>query len=207
MTQHSPQIKKGRKYDQVVTGARSVFLREGYEGASVDAISRAAGVSKATLYSYFPDKKLLFLEVATSECLRQAELARIQATSGQSVRATLLDVAQRVTAFTLSAFGQQVFRICVAESDRFPELGRAFYQSGPDRARAHLTEYLAEAVARGELAIDDCRLAADQFFELCRADLFYRLLFNVKDSVTEAEVTRVIDAAVDTFLARYRAPV
>lgn len=203
MTTHHPQIKKGRKYDQVVGGARDVFLREGYEGASVDAISKAAGVSKATLYSYFPDKKLLFLEVAITECLRQAETARIRADAGQSVEDTLLDVAQRVTGFMLSDFGQQVFRIAVAEGARFPELGRAFFQSGPARARQHLAEYLAEAVGRGELAIDDCELAADQFVELCRVDLFYRLLFNVKTDVTEAEITRVINGAIDTFLARY----
>jgi TetR/AcrR family transcriptional repressor of mexJK operon len=54
------QIRKGRKFDQVIEGAKAVFLREGFEGASVDEIARDAGVSKATLYSYFPDKQHLF---------------------------------------------------------------------------------------------------------------------------------------------------
>ena len=66
-------IKKGRKFDQVLDGARQVFMADGYEGASVDAIARAAGVSKATLYSYFPDKKLLFMEVAKTECRSQID--------------------------------------------------------------------------------------------------------------------------------------
>lgn len=62
-----PVVKRGRKFDQVLEGARLVFLQDGYEGASVDDIARAAGVSKATLYSYFPDKRLLFMEVAKIE--------------------------------------------------------------------------------------------------------------------------------------------
>ena len=53
----------------------NVFLRDGFDGASVDDIAREAGVSKATLYSYFPDKRLLFLEVAKTECARQADEA------------------------------------------------------------------------------------------------------------------------------------
>lgn len=203
MNEHSPQIKKGRKYDQVVNGARDVFMREGFEGATVDAIARAAGVSKATLYSYFTDKRLLFMEVARTECLRQAETAMVLSKSGRDVVATLTDVAQRMTGFFLSRFGQQVFRMCVAESDRFPELGRTFYQSGPARARGQLAEYLEQAVARGELKIEDCKLAADQFAELCKADLYTRLIFNVIDTASQDEVDRVISGAVDMFMARY----
>ena len=71
----TPKIRKGRKFDQVLEGARAIFMRDGFEGASVDDIAREAGVSKATLYSYFPDKRLLFMEVAKAECNRQADEA------------------------------------------------------------------------------------------------------------------------------------
>ena len=66
MTSDQTKVRKGRKFDQVLAGARDVFMADGFEGASVDAIARVAGVSKATLYSYFPDKRLLFMEVAGS---------------------------------------------------------------------------------------------------------------------------------------------
>ena len=75
MNVHSGPIKKGRKYDHVLNGAREIFLRDGFEGASVDAIAKAAGVSKATLYSYFSEKSILFIEVARTECRRQADPA------------------------------------------------------------------------------------------------------------------------------------
>ena len=203
MRQPSPRIRRGRKFDQVVAGARDVFLREGFEGASVDAIARAAGVSKATLYSYFPDKQHLFLEVAKTECLRQADAAMIEAQSGQPVERTLTDIARRMTDFFLSEFGQQVFRICVAEAERFPELARTFYENGPALARQRLAAFLADAVARGELDIPDCQLAADQFAELCKAHIFPRILFCREWHPGEADISRVVDGAVETFMARY----
>ena len=71
MDGNTPEIKRGRKYDQVIAGARDVFLAQGFEGASVDLIAREAGVSKATLYSYFPDKRILFIEVAKKNVRRK----------------------------------------------------------------------------------------------------------------------------------------
>ncbi|MCK0168682.1 TetR/AcrR family transcriptional regulator [Jannaschia sp. S6380] len=196
-------IKRGRKFDQVLEGARAVFMADGYEGASVDAIARSAGVSKATLYSYFPDKRVLFMEVAKAECGLQADEADAVLTDDSSPREVLCIAADRMLGFFLSPFGQSIFRMCVAESDRFPELGREFYETGPQLFREKMVEYFRCAVADGALAIEDFDLAADQFFELCKATLFPELVFGIRTTVTEAERQRVIDGAVETFLARY----
>lgn len=198
-------VRTGRKFDQVLEGARQVFMTDGFEGASVDDIAREAGVSKATLYSYFPDKKLLFMEVARTECARQSEDAIHMMDSCATPRQVLRFAAERVLAFILSDFGQKVFRLCVAESDRFPELGRQFYESGPMVVRERMREYLVAATERGELNIEDFDLAADQFGELCKADLFARLVFNIDRSFDQAAIDRVITGAVDTFMARYGA--
>ncbi|WP_147109611.1 TetR/AcrR family transcriptional regulator [Tateyamaria sp. syn59] len=205
MNDAMPIVRKGRKFDQVLDGARDVFMADGFEGASVDDIARAAGVSKATLYSYFPDKRLLFMEVANSECARQSQDAIDNIDMNAAPREVLCQAGKHFLRFITSKFGQQVFRICVAESDRFPEIGRAFYKSGPERMRAEMGEYFEAAVARGDLKIDDYTLAADQFGELCKADIWPRLMFGVIDSVTEEDIDRVVDSAVKTFLARYGA--
>ena len=195
--------KKGRKFDQVLEGARQVFLSDGFEGASVDDIAKAAGVSKATLYSYFTDKRLLFMQVAKTECARQADHAIEAIDMEAPVRQVLRDIAIEMMDFITSQFGKRIFRICVGESDRFPELGREFYESGPMMVRNRLVEYFKEAVAKGELQITDFELAADQFHELCKADLFPRMVFNMADEFTKEEKLRVVDGAVDMFMARY----
>ena len=205
MAQPAAILRTGRKFDQVLEGAREIFLAAGFEGASVDDIARAAGVSKATLYSYFPDKRLLFMEVARLECQRQAETSLQMIDTAAPPREVLKTAATRMLGFMLSEFGQRVFRICVAEADRFPDLGRQFYETGPRMVRERLKTYFQNAVARGHLKIDDFDLAADQFAELCKADLFPRWVFNIDPHFTPAEIERVIDGAVDTFMARYGA--
>ena len=198
-------VRKGRKFDQVLDGARTIFLRDGFDGASVDEIAREAGVSKATLYSYFPDKRLLFMEVAKAECRRQADEAEALIDGAAPVEQVLRLAAERLIEFVLSDFGQRVFRICVAESDRFPGLGHEFYHSGPLLIRERIAEYLRGAMARGEVRIDDVYLAADQFLQLCKADLHERMIFGMADCCGPSDRQRVIDGAVSMFMARYAA--
>ncbi|MFN4156971.1 MAG: TetR/AcrR family transcriptional regulator [Gemmobacter sp.] len=204
----APQMaaKRGRKFEQVLAGARLVFMRDGYEGASVDDIAREAGVSKATLYAYFADKRFLFLEVAKFECCRQANEAEALIDASMRPAKALTIAASRMVEFFTSEFGMRVFRMCVAEADRFPELARDFYESGPAMAKGVLQEYILDRVARGDLVCDDAALAADQFAELCKADLFHRIVFGVNLPITEADRARVIRGAVETFMARYGAP-
>ncbi len=59
----APQPQRGAgdaKIRQILDGARAVFLAVGFDGASMNEIARAAGVSKGTLYVYFPSKVGLF---------------------------------------------------------------------------------------------------------------------------------------------------
>ena len=101
---NAPQdvTRQGRKIAQVLEGARTIFMRDGFEGASVDEIAREAGVSKATLYSYFPDKRLLFMEVAKVECGRQAEAACDRIRLFGPPHEVLYDTASRMTRFFIS---------------------------------------------------------------------------------------------------------
>lgn len=200
---NSHLIVKGRKFDQVLAGARTVFLRDGFERASVDDIAREAGVSKATLYAYFPDKRLLFMEIATAECRRQA--AEAEALIDQSAPAAdlLRLVAEKIIAFMTSDLGQRIYRIAVSESENFPTVAHEFYHSGPLLIRARLAHFLRCAMERGELIIDDVDLAADQFAQLCKADLQDRIIFGAGPCCTPKDALRVIDGAVAMFMARY----
>ncbi|WP_425044524.1 TetR/AcrR family transcriptional regulator [Primorskyibacter sp. S87] len=203
MTAASPILRTGRKFDQVLAGARDVFMADGFEGASVDDIARAAGVSKATLYSYFPDKRLLFMEVAQTECTCMADRIVEMIDETRPAREVLHFTATQVIAFLVSDFAQQVFRICVAEKERFPELARTFYQAGPETGRLRISDYLEKAVARGELQIDDIPMAAEQFSELCKTRLWSRAVFGVQSEFTKEEIDEVAAYTTEMFMARY----
>ena len=192
------------KVQQILAGARAAFLDLGYEGASTDEIVRRAGVSKGTLYNYFPDKQTLFATFIQGECRKQANLIFKVEGPPADIEATLREIAQNFVKMILSPFMQGIYRLAIAEAQRFPHLARIFYDSGPDLGTRRLTQLLAGAVARGELKIDDIELAAHQFDQLCKADIFYKSLFQVKRSFTQAEIDRIANGAVDMFLRAYR---
>jgi AcrR family transcriptional regulator len=196
-------VRRGRKFDQVLDGARKIFLRDGFERASVDDIAREAGVSKATIYAYFPDKQLMFLEVARCECHRQTEAAEASIEGDVPVRTALTVAAERIVQFLLSDFGQRMFRIVVGEGERFPGLGREFYDYGPGLIHERLVHHFGCFVREGKLRIDDLDLAADQFAQLCKAGVQEKLLFGMAQSITREDVCRSVHGAVDMFLARY----
>jgi len=196
-------IKKGRKFDQVLKAACEVFLSEGFERTNMDEIAARAGVSKATVYSYFPDKRLLFMEAAKTEISRLALDAESGIPEGAPVAIVLEFSARILIEFTLSDFGKNLFRICVTNAETFPELGQMLYEAGPKLAITRLSEFFAEATERGELAVGDPDLAAAQFIELCKADIFVRTILGVETLVPEEEITRVAEGAVKMFLARY----
>lgn len=198
-------IRRGRKYDQVLDGARKIFLRDGFERASVDDIAREAQVSKATIYAYFPDKQLLFMEVARCECHRQTEAAEALIIGDVPIETALTVAAERIIVFLMSEFGQRMFRIVVGEGDRFPGLGRAFHDCGPGRIHERLVHHLGAYVESGQMVIDDLELAADQFSQLCKAGIHEQLIFGLVETVTPEQVRRIVQGAVDMFLARYGA--
>ena len=198
-------MKKGRKIDQVLEGAREVFLSDGFEGANVDEIARRADVSKATLYSYFPTKTELFLTVATKEIGRITDEATLEVDTDQPVRNVLTKVAELYVQFYVSDYGLNLFRTCVAEARNFPEVARQFYEMGLIVAHERLCAFLEVATDRGELNMteSDHSHAAFQFAELCRAGLLNKRLFFVQDSFSHNEITHLVTSAVDMFMARY----
>lgn len=201
--QNRNEIKRGRKFDQVVDGAREIFMRDGIDGASVDDITRAAGVSKATLYSYFPDKGAMFMEVCKGECTRRAEAALDILDMNGPPRQVLTQVAIHIVDYMSSDFGQESYRINTAESVRFPEMGREFHQTLEQAVIHPMIAYFNVAIERGDLQIDDLELAAHQLMELCQARYFERLIHQVDAVTPQHEKDRTINGAVDMFMARY----
>ena len=205
MSEPSTAVKKGRKFDQVLDAACQIFLTDGFDRANMDDIAARAGVSKATVYSYFPDKRLLFMEAAKTEINRRAMDAETAIPEGTPVALVLEFTARILSEFALSEFGKNLFRICISNVEEFPELGQMFFESGPEMALNRLADYFRDATEQGELNVDDPRFAAAQFVELCKADIFVRTMLGVPPEITKDQVEKVVKGAVEMFLARYGA--
>jgi AcrR family transcriptional regulator len=191
------------KRRQIVEGARSVFLAHGFDAASMGEIAKVAGVSKGTLYVYFKDKDELFKAIVEKECLLQAEGIFTFDVGDPDVGGTLTRVGVAFVQKLCDPSRQASLRAVIAIADRMPNLGRAFYETGPAVGLAKMRAYLEAQVAAGRLMIPDCELAAAQFMETCKAMLFLPVLFNFAPPPPLERIEYVVGIAVRTFMAAY----
>ncbi len=192
------------KRSQIIDGARLVFLAQGFDGASMGEIARKAGVSKGTLYVYFTSKEELFQVVAHEECLAQAEQVFALDHTDHDVEAALTQLGTAFVKFLCQAQRLAAVRTIMSISERMPDVGRKFYETGPATGMGRVAAYIEAQVAAGVLEIEDSDVAAAQFLESCLATLVKPMLFGFGAAPSQERVDHVVGIAVRTFLAAYR---
>ncbi len=201
----SPPIEESRKRRQVLDAASDLFMALGYGAVSMESVARAAGVSKATLYAHFASKEVLFASIVREACDRNTLAADNFPDEVEDIAAALSGIGGRVLRFLLQPRTLAIYRVAVAESARFPELGRAFWAAGPNAFRERFAAWLAIQSAAGRLRVPDARVAADQFGALLRASLFMRATLALPPAPDEAEIDATVQQAVAMFLRGFGA--
>jgi AcrR family transcriptional regulator len=192
------------KRRQILDGARKLFMDLGFDGASMGEIARAAGVSKGTLYVYFTDKNALFEAIVEQEVLEQGKAA-FNFDLARDAETTLKDFGTAYIQLLCRPGGGSSTRTVMAIAERMPDVGKRFYHNVVALTVERLATYLAARVAVGEIAVDDCQLAASQFMMCCQASLFLPFIFQAAPAPSPDEIARVVDSATRMFLAAYRA--
>jgi TetR/AcrR family transcriptional repressor of mexJK operon len=196
------QDNESPKRQLVLDAAADLFMAQGYGAVSMDAIARAAGVSKATLYAYFSSKDQLFATIIGEACRQNITATAFLPADETDVRAGLTALAGRMLHFLLEERALAIHRVVISESLRFPELGHAFYDNGPGAFRRMFGDWLAEQSAARRLAVADPLMAADQFMGLLRGGLYLRATLGLAPP-SEAEIDAAATSTADVFVRVY----
>jgi AcrR family transcriptional regulator len=192
----------GAKRRQIMDGARTVFLNAGFDGASMNDIARSAGVSKGTLYAYFASKDELFEAIIRAEKAQYAERLCVFKREGD-VRDMLTDFGVRLIRRMSEPGTLALGRVVIAAAEKFPHVGRAFYEAGPFYGATRLAAELSALEKAGSLNVPDPERAAWQFVDLCQSYVYQRLLFGVVQSLSLQEIEDSVTAGVEVFLRAY----
>lgn len=143
--------------DRIIQVATDAFVAEGYAATTVDTIVRLAGISKKTFYARFCDKAEVFDAVVTGYTERNIQNGEVAALVGHGDLAEqLYQLACHLLTWTLTPNVLGIYRVAMAESQRFPELARKVFTSPVAGAgaqvagllRAHLGDRLDPQEAR-----------------------------------------------------------
>jgi AcrR family transcriptional regulator len=191
------------KRKQILDGARRVFMKLGFDAASMNDVTREAGVSKGTLYVYFANKEELFAAMIESERAAFVASMRTALAEQEDVETGLRDFGINFIAHMTDEKVITAMRTVLGVRDRMPALCQRFF-NGPENLRTILRDYLTGYVKAGKLEIDDIDLAAAQFLDLSSGSFFkFRLFGSMEHAPPRHEIERVINGAIRLFMAAY----
>lgn len=196
-----PTTRSSAKREAVLDAAQACFLEMGYAGASMDTVAARAGVSKATIYAHFQGKDELFGAIMRRRC-EQSIPDMPPPGPDEDARTVLTAIARRMLSLFLSSEAMAVYRIVVAEAFRHPDLARAFYAAGPERAKASLSATFEELTRRGQLAVPDPWRASDLFVTMLRGECFHRALLGLPPR-PGFDFDRTVETAVETVMRAF----
>lgn len=203
----STNIRRGRPTahqakeikQRLLENALEVFMRHGFERATMEEIAQVANMSKRTLYSRYKDKNELFL-AAMDIAIKQTTIAAedVNQAITTSLESTLYKIAKLRLASITSTNGIRLQRLLTNEAFRFPGLLDDFFRVNTGPTIDILSIYLQEKHSVGELSIINPRQTATAFLSLSLGGLSRRVLSGQKPS--EDDIESSLSFAIHLFI-------
>jgi AcrR family transcriptional regulator len=192
------------KLEQIRDGAQRVFLERGFAGASTDAIAAEAGVSKQTIYAYYPSKEKLLADVLRHLIHEDpqnlpAAVEELPLDTPGELRRALDSLAQGLIANLMQPDYLALTRVVISETPRLPQVGSLFRSAVPERALANVARILESAQNNGVIEEVDTDAASRMFMG---ALLTYAILDGllVGEGPPRPPTPEQITAVVDLFM-------
>ena len=195
---------KHERREAIVAAARRSFLDDGYAATSMSGLLKTLGGSKATLWSYFRSKEELFAAVIEHVTSAFREKVESQLLAAGELEPTLTAFCRNFMTMIANPDTNATWRLVVAESGRFPEVGRIFYERAASRVELAVGAYLTEQIAAGRLHNEDPAIMAQQLIGMCAAQQ-NKLLWGVSpadDGQIEADAVRFTEYFLRLFAIR-----
>ncbi len=190
------------KRERILHSAEEAFLQHGYDGTSIDTIVDRVGGSKSTVYAHFRDKRILFAE-ALAKIRHEIDfsLTRFREVAPDDTREALILLGVELLTALYCKRSLHLFRIVVAESQRFPDVAKQYYDEGPAELIRQIAAFLGERNDAGDIAVPDAERSAELFFSLLRGDREMRILLGIDPLPRPADLVAIAEHAVGAFMS------
>ena len=196
--------KTDAKRDAIRDAAARAFAELGYERTSMSEISARVGGSKATLYSYFPSKEVLFVEATQAIVERMlgtvlSEL--VDAREGDDIAKVLRRFGNRSVLILASPEFAAVERMVIGEAGH-SDIGKMFFERVPATAVTTIATFLSKGMKSGQLRRAGPEHAAQHLMSLLDAETRSIRHFALP-LLGAVEMRAAVARGVDVFMAAY----
>lgn len=194
----------------VVEAARTLFMRQGYAGTTMEEIAALAGLTKRTVYNNYADKAALFTEIMAEVTAYAEEFVHglrdrlMDGITAANLRSTLDDLGRRLALGIVRPEVIALRRLLIGEAREFPALAAEYFNRAPGQVLAALAVGFEHLGRVKLLRVRDARRAAAQFAYLVAGEPLDRAVLT-GTMPPKAHVIACAREGVETFLARYGA--
>ncbi len=190
----------------ILDAAQALFLRQGYEGSSMDAIAQEAGVSKLTVYNHFTDKETLFCAAIEAKCETQLSELFVSCTdtAPKNLRECLLAIAHSFQTLVDSPESLAMHRLIISHAVSNPALSHLFYQATALRIINKMEQLLTTIDKAQQLEITQPKQAAEHFFALLKGTRNLQLLVGYQPERLTSTAQQHVESVVDLFIRAYQ---
>lgn len=148
---HKRERRKQARPGELLDAALDLFVEKGFAATRSEEVAARAGVSKGTLFLYFPSKEELFKAVVRENMVRHQnegieEIARFEGTTPMLLEYLMLEWWRRYGATKASG----ISKLVMSEASNFPDLARFFQEEVVTPGHAMIRSVLQRGIARGE---------------------------------------------------------
>jgi AcrR family transcriptional regulator len=189
-----------KKQEHIVAVATELFLERGYDAVSLDDVLERSGGSKTTLYSYYGGKEGLFAAIFQKMCRDKLGPLLLLDVDGLNPEAGLTAIGQGFLPIVAQAQGRSLFRMMVAEADRFPKLAAEFYAAGPNTVISLIRRHMERWMTQGLLRSGNAEILAIQFIGIMLGTFQTKSLLGLTGSLSAKEIKDWVSSGVKLFL-------
>lgn len=201
-TKPQGRSKDEEKGLQIIEAASELFIAHGFDGISMEAVAKAAGVSKQTVYSHYGSKDALFQAAVKRKCLAH-QLDGSGMDESQPVADYLREFGHHFSDLLVSPAAIAVHRACIAGAANHSKISQLFWEAGPAQVEAHLKDYLQRQVNAGRLDMDDVHFGAHHFLHMVKGEAHFRAVLGLPNELALQERECYVDSCVAMFMRAY----
>ena len=192
------QAEAKKLHQKLRKAAVATFVKYGYDGTTMEAIARAAGITRRTLYARYPDKRAVFVDVIPWAFTRRTEREESYDLDEGDLRSSLVAVGRAGLARAIDPDIVRLTRIAMSESARFPEFAISAHSMTWSGRHRQVMDLLRRHHEAGTIEVEDLELTAGHFIAMIE-HLPARLAdFGIYRSAEDEE--RHLQHAVNLFL-------
>lgn len=202
MTKSKPKFKRraDARPDEVLDAALELFMSTGFEATRVEDIAKIAGISKATVYLYFPSKIALLeglVRRSISPLVKSAESAITQfgGSAAEAISLALRIACSKLADPKVAAVPVVVIR----EGNRFPEIAKLYYEEVISHMLPTLVALVRRGIETGEFREVDPELAVRSIIGPLMFHFLAATVFNIGDTTPDG-LTRFLDNHLDVLM-------